>query len=280
MSVVFINNSQETFTPTQSGAIATWVWEVCKAAEQSGCRPCVVTRDSKSPQYDWPETITVPYPKEPENGITKLLSRADRKLSGQQDLGMRRFAQRLIRTIRNRGLDSFPLVLHNDLELSVLLRKAFPHATIISHFHNQMGCKKSFFTRLSACCTAITAVSGFTGRWVENELGLSQGTVKTIYNGVDCKRFAPADTLPKGVPVINFLGRTTPHKAPDLLLSAALLLRQHTDQFAVQLVGSNFWHKFEDDQYQHQLATQIELLRAPGNRSATDRALGQKSDSH
>ena len=115
MSVVLINNSQETFTPTQSGAIATWIWEVVRVADQVGSQPWVVTRDSSAATYPWPRTLAVHYPRDPQSRLQYLVGRADRRLSGHTEFGMRTFADRLIRTLRERALDGLPLILHNDL---------------------------------------------------------------------------------------------------------------------------------------------------------------------
>ena len=121
-------------------------------------------------------------------------------------------------------------------------------------------CKPRFSRQLVRSCNAITAVSRYTANWVEKEFGLPTGSVPVIYNGVDCVRFTPAASPPEGLPVINFVGRTRPHKAPDLMLSAALLLAEQTTDFAVQMIGSNFWHKHEMDDYQRKIQSLIELL--------------------
>jgi glycosyltransferase involved in cell wall biosynthesis len=271
MPVVLINNSQETFTPTQSGAIATWVWEVCQSARRTGHYPWVITRGSHAPMYDWPQTHAIPYPAEPRNSLENVLRKADRKLFGYTEIGMRNFGERVIRLIRERQLDSYPLMLQNDLELAVLLRQAFPRATIIHHFHNQSGCKARFSRHVARSCSVITAVSRHTGQWVETQFGLPIGSVKTIHNGVDSERFAPADEPPVGPPVINFHGKTTFHKAPDLLLSAALILAERTTEFSLQMIGSNFWHKFEMDDYQQKLLSQLQQLH---NRKIMVRRIG------
>jgi glycosyltransferase involved in cell wall biosynthesis len=266
MPLVLINNSQETFTPTQSGAIATWVWEVCQAAERGGERPWVVTRRSEAAMYEWPETVAVDYPREATTAVEKVIGRAGRKVFGHTEVGMETYGRRVIRVLRERKLAEYPLVLQNDLELAVMLRRAFPRATIIHHFHNQLGCKPRFGRHVAESCDAITAVSRYTGLWAEREFGLAKGAVKTVYNGVDSGRFFPVgeggEEAGGRPPMINFHGKTTHHKAPDLLLSAGMILADRKAEFSIQLVGSNFWHKFEVDDYQQKLQSQIERLAA------------------
>ena len=67
-----------------------------------------------------------------------------------------------------------------------------------------------------------------------------------------------------GLPVINFSGRTGIEKAPDLLLKAACRLTEKTRAFAIQILGSNHWQKFEWDEYQRKLAGLSEQLEHAG----------------
>jgi glycosyltransferase involved in cell wall biosynthesis len=97
---------------------------------------------------------------------------------------------------------------------------------------------------------------------VEGYYGLEAGSVKTLYNGVDCERFSPSqtpsDALPNARPIINFVGRTSVDKGPDLLLTAALHLAQSTNKFKLQLLGSTFWGGGAPDAFTQKL----ELLAA------------------
>ena len=54
MSLLFINNTLETFTPTKSGALATIIWECCRVAERQGRMPAVVTRACSISPFPWP----------------------------------------------------------------------------------------------------------------------------------------------------------------------------------------------------------------------------------
>lgn len=283
-TVVFINNPVETFTSTQSGAIATHVWECCRAAQSEGLEPVVITRKAQAePCYDV-SSVLLEYPAAPENRLLKMLCRAQRKCGGWRHYRQGLYARRVVRAIREGGWQIYPMILHNDPEMTVLLRETFQFARIVHHFHNQIDAAPHFRNRLACAANVITGVSDFTSRWVEESYGLESQSVRTVYNGVDASRFRPSAIRSTARPVVNFVGRTGIEKAPDLLLKAAILVAQTNPAFDVQILGSNHWHKFELDDYQRELnrlAAQLESLgvavRRPGHikREALPAELGR-----
>lgn len=251
-SVVFINHTHETFTPTQSGAIATHVCECYRAARRSGDTPVVISARTCAAPFSEVATLWLDYPRVPEGALAHGLFRIQRKLDGWRHLRQRAYANRIVRAILAAGLQHLPLILHNDPELAVLLRQRFPRAFIIHHFHNQIDASPFFRQRFSGAANVVSAVSNFTARWIEHCYGLPPDSVQTIHNGVDCQQFTPA-LPPDGLPVINFVGRTGQEKAPDLVLKAALQLAKQGARFSVQILGSNHWNRLEMDNYQHEL---------------------------
>lgn len=252
--IVFINNTSETFTPTHSGAISTWIWENCRAAHRAGKRPHVITQSCTHTPYDLPEAIFLDYPRLPATRIGTIAFRLERKLDGWRHVRQRMFANRIVRLIRSRGLDRCAFVLHNDPELATWLARRFPEARIIHHFHNQQPCKPYYRRQLGRHNVVVTAVSDFTARWNEEYYGLPKNSIQTIHNGVDSARFSPGPVPAKADPVlINFCGRTCVEKAPDLLLKATETLGDQREKFAVQIIGANHWGRFEMDDYQREL---------------------------
>jgi glycosyltransferase involved in cell wall biosynthesis len=262
-SVVFINHTNETFTPTQSGAIATHVCECYLAALRSGDSPVVISARTSVAPFAGIATLWLDYPRIPEARIAHCLFRIQRKLNGWRHLRQHLYGVRIVRAILAAGLQHLPFILHNDPELAVLLRRRFPRAFIIHHFHNQIDSAPFFRLRFSSAADVVTAVSDFTARWIENCYSLHPNSVRTIYNGVDCRHFTPAP-YPSGLPVINFVGRTGVEKAPDLLLKAALRLAKRGAKFSVQILGSNHWNRLEMDDYQHELQSLSEDLQRLG----------------
>jgi len=261
MSPVFINHTVETFTPTESGAIATHIHECCRAAVQQDFEPVVISIKCEAEPFQDVQTLLLDAPRIPQNPLLVKLLRAQRKVTGWRHLRQRVHAANVERTIREAGLERRPIILHNDPEMVVFLRDRFPRAFLIHHFHNQIPISPRFCVRFRSSVNVVTAVSQFTGRWVEQAYNLPANTVQTIHNGVDIESFKPAPRDPEGLPVINFLGRTGIEKAPDLLLKAAAKLAERTRAFRIQILGSNHWHKFERDDYQmelDQLASDVE----------------------
>lgn len=275
MSIVLINNSAETFTPTVSGAIATFLWECCRAAQTAdsgvgrGSRaglPWVITQSCAARPYDYPQTIFLDYPRVSDGKIAALVWRAQRKLNGWRHLRQEAYAQRVATAIHERGLEDRPLVLHNDPEMAIFLRQRFPDSIIVHHFHNHLECKPKFRSLLARTPLILTAVSRFTAAWVDHYYELTPGSVRVIYNGVDSERFSPALQEPVGPCILNFVGRTGREKGPDLLLKAALHLARTTQEFAVQVVGANHWGRLEMDDYQRELQALVQELQTRGIR--------------
>jgi len=255
MSLVFINCTGETFTPTKSGAISTWIWEVCRAAQKDGIEPWVISRSISAEPHPWPNKILLEYPWIPRirgTGIGRYF-KIQKQLTGWGHVRQGRYARRVTEAIRSRRLDRFPLVLHNDPEMAAWLRSCFPDARIVHLFHNTNTCSENYRRKFSGAVTVAAGVSDYISRWQQNYFGMPADEVRTIYNGVDIEQFAPSPRVPEGPPVINFVGRTDATKAPDLLLRAAKRLVGTTKDFSVQILGARFYWGSEPDDYQRLL---------------------------
>ncbi len=266
MSVVFINCTGETFTPTRSGAISTWNWEVCRAAQRQGVEPWVISRTTNADPHPWQRSILLDYPWIPQfrgTGLGRLLE-MQRQRGGWGHVRQGAYARRLVGAIREHGLGEMPFVLHNDPEMAVHLRRRFPKAKIVHLFHNLNPCGEKCRREYPGAVSVAAAVSDFTSRWQESYFGMPHGSVRTLYNGVDLEAFTPAAAPPAGLAVINFVGRTDATKAPDLILKAALKLAATRRDFSVQLLGARFYWGSEPDDYQRGLDDLSEQLAAQG----------------
>jgi len=261
VSVVFINHPLETWTPTSSGALATIIWECCRVAERAGgAQPWVLTRPSEAARFPWAQTVVLDPPRMPVRPLVVKAACAHRKLTGWRHLRHRAYAFQVVRALHQNGLHTRPLVLINDPEMAVYLRRHFPRATILHWFQNQLESSPRFRRLYPGAADVTAGVSDFTARWVADFYQL--GAVPTIYNGVDSAQFHPAQTPDAAPPAISFVGRTGIEKAPDLLLRAALTLSDTTTDFRVLLIGSNHWDRFELDDYQRELQTLAAALEA------------------
>ena len=264
MRIVFVNNSDETFTPTHSGAIATWIWECCRAAARAGDRPLVISRSSAHKPYSDVEAVFADYPRLPRTRLGTMAFRLQRRLNGWRHLRQKAYARRVARMIDGLGLGPIALFCQNDPEMAILLRQTFPRVRVVHHFQNQLEVKPVFRHRLAGSGVVVSAVSDFTARWLETYYHLPPRTVRTIYSGVDSARFRPDPAPANLVPVIGFVGRTGIEKAPDLLLRAAVELARRGRRFALQILGANHWGRLEIDDYQRQLQALVDDLKSAG----------------
>ena len=266
MSVVFINHPLETWTPTSSGALATIIWQCCRIAEGQAAGktdlPWVITRSSEAARFPWAQTLVLEPPALPKNALLLKALRADRKLTGWRHLRHRAYAFKVMSALRRNNLMDRPLVLINDPEMAVYLRRHFPKAIILHWFQNQLEASPRFRRLYPSAANVTAGVSDFTSRWVADYYGID--AVPTLYNGVDSAQFSPAPSPVIGPPAISFVGRTGLEKAPDLLLRAALTLSKTTTDFRVLMIGSNHWDRLEMDDYQRELARLARALEACG----------------
>ena len=264
MSVVFINCTGETFTPANSGAIATWVYELSRAAEVDGRRPLVITRSSPHPQYDRPGTVYLDYPRLEWARVMRKFFHLQERFAGWQHPRHRKWFESIVGAIEKAGAANMPMVLSNDPELAVWLRQRFPKAFIFHNAHNNNTSPTWFRSRFGASVNVAAACSGFAARWNESYFALPAGKIQTLYNGVDVEAFMPRQGAGDSIPLINYVGKTDPIKGPDLLLKAAALLSKKTREFAIQIVGRKFYDRDCDDGYQRELAELAGQLRKDG----------------
>lgn len=260
---VFVNHIVETFTPTASGAVATYIYECCRAAEIAHDQPWVISRSSDVAPFDWPKLRLVDYPWRPRGKVGEQLTRVQRKTIGLPRLGQRAWATRVAGAVRETAGSRATLLLHNDPEVAVYLRAALPEARIVHLFHNPQPAREPFRTRVADAVDEFVAVSDFIADQVADSYRLPRGRVSTVYAGVASDVIRPP-VRRDGVPVIGFVGRTGIEKAPDIVLKAALALTERTTDFGVQIVGSNHWGRYEEDDYQRQLAALADALTTRG----------------
>ena len=262
---VFVNHTAETFTSTASGAVATYIYECCRAAASIGEQPWVISRSADAAAFDWPTLRLIDYPRRPQGWLGEQLTRVQRKTIGLPRLGQRAWADRVARAVREVAGSRATLLLHNDPEVAVYLRAALPDARIVHLFHNPQPAREPFRSRVADAVDEFLAVSDFIGDRVAESYGLPRDRVRTVYAGVASDVIRPP-AWREGVPVIGFVGRTGIEKAPDVVLKAALKLCERTTEFGVQIVGSNHWDRYEEDDYQRELNALADELAARGVR--------------
>ena len=262
MSFVFINCTAETFTPTRSGGICSWVWEHCRSAQKDGILPWVVTKTSPAEPYPWPKTVLMDYPHIPNNRLMSKAYYVQRDLTGWGHVRQKAYNLRVASAIIKNDLQKMPLLLNNDIELAVFLRRKFPSATLFHQAHNRNPCSEKFRQQFAAAVNVQTAVSNDCGLWNKEYYGLD--SIQTLYGGVDTEQYHPAAAPPEGPPLLNFVGRTDHSKGTDLLLLAAKQLAKKTKNFRVQILGSNHYGYSVWDAFEQKLKDLSEELEASG----------------
>jgi glycosyltransferase involved in cell wall biosynthesis len=261
MRIIQVNNSDETYTPTASGAIATHIWEVGRVAADAGVETMVLTREAAEAAMPHHNIFFTEPPRPKRGRVHRWVQRVERRCLGWRDAGHRRHAQRVARVIRTKDIGDSIFMLHNDPELAVVLRHRFPKAKLFHHFHNPVECRRRFLPRFRQAVDGVFAVSGYVADVVREIYGLE--SVSVVHNGVDLERFSPVFKVSERV-TLNFLGRTGIEKAPDLFLMAALRVAREGIPLRVQLVGSNHWGHWEADAFQTRLSALCRELRAAG----------------
>lgn len=247
--LVLILDPFNTYTPSRGGATATIYYHCSREAQRDGFAPVVLARPFNAPSYAVPQVLGVAPPRPAIPGWP-LLSRVERKLLGYQHIGHRGYIRRLVKLLRAEGLENSPIITSESPEAAVCLAEAYPAARVIHWFHTSHLCKPRFRKSLRESSVRCVAVSAFTARWAERAYGLPIGSVQAVFNAVDLEAFRPGDT-PAPLPlVINYHGRISPDKGPDLLLKASLILARRGRRFALQFVGSNHSDGLVVDEYQ------------------------------
>lgn len=259
--MVFINSTGDTFTPTQSGAIATWIWEMCRAASLEGIEPWVVTRSSAHAAYPWSRTVEIEYPFPPRiRGAGRVMEWARRR-RGWAHIRQGRYIGRVFRAVEQIGAQREVLFFHNDPEMAVCAKRRFPSARVVHLFHNCNRVASRWRDAFAQSVDIAFAVSSYCARWNESYFGCA---VQTLRNGVDVRRFCPLPKQP-GRPVrFGFVGRTDRQKAPDLFLRALLRAARIRKDFEVQILGSRFYGAHAEDSYQAGLRRMLAQLQETG----------------
>jgi glycosyltransferase involved in cell wall biosynthesis len=197
----------------------------------------------------------------PKNKVGSKLIYLGKGLTGWGHVRQKAYVLKVAAALRRHKLADRPLLLNNDIEMAVYLRRKFPQATLFHQAHNRNPCAEKFRRQFKGAVDLATAVSDDCGRWNKEYYGLDD--VPTLYAGVDTDQYRPADPQPPGPPVINFVGRTDHSKGTDLLLLAAQKLAP-TRKFALQILGSNHYGYSVPDPFQRMLTDLSDDLERRG----------------
>jgi glycosyltransferase involved in cell wall biosynthesis len=235
--IAWVNNSRETFTPTVSGAIATCIHEVARAAMAEGYACPVITRPAAAEPHDWPDLHLTGALRD-RGALSAKARRARRRLTGWARPDQWEYAGEVLDRLRR--IAPQVVVVNNDPEIAVHLRSRLPGTRVVHWFHNLELAGDRFRRRFAADPgLRSVAVSGYLARAVEQVYGLTPLSVAGVLNGVSARDFSTLRA--PGIPTIGFLGRLAVEKAPDTLVRAGILLARRGVEFRLQLAGDTNW---------------------------------------
>jgi CotS family spore coat protein len=157
--------------------------------------------------------------------------------------------------------ESFDLIhVFNRPRLIPLIRKVAPNTRIILSMHNDMFDmnkidQQDALTAINEVEQIIT-VSDYVGKTISNLYPQAASKLRTIYSGVDLKKFIPWETSKVATQVrhelrssynledktvILFVGRLTPKKGADLLIHALNELSIKDSNIALVIVGGTWY---------------------------------------
>lgn len=261
-TILVLNNSRETFTPSASGAICTCIREISLVARRTGRELSIVSRDHPTvAPWDDPGLIRVESIST-DRGATAFAHKVRRRITGWARPDQWEYAHEVARIIREQRPRT--VLLSNDPEIAVFLRRAFPNLIVVHWFHN-LEMASDRFRRAFAADRQIrpVAVSRYLARAVEQVYQMTPGRVRVALNGIDTDAFPPADRA-RAVPVIGYVGRLAVEKGADVLLEACSILLREEVPFAMQVVGDTNWDGTNDNPFSVGVYRQIERLQDGG----------------
>jgi glycosyltransferase involved in cell wall biosynthesis len=194
--------------------------------------------------------------------IRQTAQRARRRLTGWSRPDQWVYARDVENALR--GEPEQTVVLSNDPELAVHLRRRLPRLRIIHWFHNLELAADGFRRRYAADSGIVSmAVSAYLARAVEQTYRMTPGRVHVNLNGVDAAAF-PDSARPERSPVVGFLGRVAVETGVDVLIDAALLLSDRGHRFSLQIVGDTNWGEHNTNPYVEGVQRRIAELRGRG----------------
>jgi glycosyltransferase involved in cell wall biosynthesis len=266
--IAFVNASQETFTPTISGAIATRIWQLVQVPCANIRRP-VLTRSAAAEPYPYAGLhILSPRQFTATRGRGR---RAIRRFTGWSWEGQHAYARAALRSLRSLRPDV--VICNNDPEIAAYLARKLPKAVIVHWFENLLvprhpRWRRRYWRASRRGRVVSVANSNYLARAVEWLYPLSPRSVAVVSNGVDCQRFFPRpdrQAAAEGVlPTVAFLGRVAVEKGPDVLLRAASSLAGRGTAFRLLIIGDTNWGFNDGGPYAREIASLVGHLRAQG----------------
>jgi glycosyltransferase involved in cell wall biosynthesis len=270
MNITFLLPMGEFYSPVSGGAIATIAMQFTRHLAARGHNVSILTQINGDPTYE-------------HGTIRRIESRERHELT---------FAQRAVSKVQTRLAkwdrayykwyrDSFSSVLatltpapdaiivFNDFNSPVYLKKQFPKAKIIVDLQNEQATQVNRDSLKAAVFRFVTC-SKHIRQWTTSAHHLPNEQFKVIQNGVDPEAFFPRPNFaaPRGsnekVRVL-FIGRIDPNKGPDIAADAVAALQKENLPVEMSVAGGLWFYghgKEMSDPFFRSLKEKLDVIGA------------------
>jgi glycosyltransferase involved in cell wall biosynthesis len=257
--LVHVPTPGDHYSAATGSAVMTVIYELSRCHAAAGGKTSVMV--GRQTRHDYPIGAHLEFDAKP-------LPDKKRKIV---DVAMGRlgFSRPFERDLYRPSLETLPrdfagiFLLHNAAGVVRLFKDRFPRARVCLWPHNDLFGTYSDreVRRTIDAVDRVICVSRFIANGIQRRLGAPSEKLRVVNNGIDAERFHPRlGAAPTGGPVVLFVGRVTPQKAPDLIIRAAAKLLDGKRKFIVRIVGnSGFTAKDPLTPYEHE----IRALAAP-----------------
>ncbi len=243
--LVQVPNPGDHYSPRTGSAIISIIYELARLHAASGGIPQVVVTKGTThgyPPYTVGALVEVV-------GATALPGRRGKVLDMLAGAVTHR---RPLMSVAYRGAVGYArahpeslIVVHNEPGAITSMRAAAPKARLCFWANNDLfrtyGGREA--RAVVRACDWVVCCSNYIAEGIRGKIGPASGLEEKIHvvlNGVDIEKFRPSERrLGGGPPVVLFIGRVVEQKGADLLLRAALLLRERGLDFKLRIVGSS-----------------------------------------
>jgi len=240
--LVHVPTPGDHYSAATGSAVMTVIYEMSRCHAAAGGRSGIMV--GRQTRHDYPVGEHLEFDARPLPGRGQKLVDATMGRIGLP----RPFARRLYRPALQTLEPEFNgvILLHNAAAAVEPFVRHFPRAKVCLWPHNDLFATYSRreVRRTIEAAHLVICVSQFIAAGIARQLGGGSSSLRrklcVVNNGVDTVRFRPRPgPAPTGEPIVLFVGRVTPQKAPDLIIRAAAKILSPRRQFKVRIVGNS-----------------------------------------
>lgn len=245
MHIAFVNLIIEHYSPTNGGAISTWIMQQTKRLEARGHCVSVLTRVGDSETYDIGQVIPLDIRErhqiaKPRRAWSRLLQNLHRWDWPYYDFYKRSLASELCE------LQPDAVVCFNDLRTPRVVREALPDKRIWVRLSNEVWTRQPDPAAFDRDLDGYFPVSRYIRDWAVDQYRIDPQRCVVIHNGCDPDTFYPAaldERRDPNMPLrVLFVGRIVHDKGPDLVVEAVKQLREQGRAIQLTVAGSIWWN--------------------------------------